>query len=161
MAARGAAGVLLVAWALAGCRTEVVRDAPAAPALAVPAENEPADLGRSHLAQGDFGLAQRQFQDAVEKNPDDGPSWLGLAAAYDRLGRFELADRAYRQAVRIEGHTLEVLNNLGYSHLLRRDRRGAMSYFRRALRLSPGNPVILNNIRLLETGERPSRATPL
>lgn len=129
--------------------------------LGVPSENEPARLGQTHLADGDNGLAQRQLQDAVEKNPDDGASWIGLAAAYDNIGRFDLADRAYKQARRIEGNTLEVLNNLGYSYLLRGNGREAITYFRRALALSPGNEVILNNIRILELGQRPARATPI
>lgn len=155
---------LLVICALGACQTvptEVVQNDTLGPALAGPSENEPGRLGQAHLDQGDYGLAQRQFQDAVEKNPDDGTSWIGLAAAYDNLGRFDLADRAYRQAIRTEGETLEILNNLGYSNLLRGNRRSATTYFKRALKLSPGNSVILNNIRLLELRQRSLRSTPL
>ena len=154
----------LAAVALSACQTtgtDVDETEAGTLDIVVPSENEPAALGRSHLAQGDSGLAQRQFQAAVEKNPNDGASWVGLAAAYDNLGRFDLADRAYKRAIGLEGETLEILNNRGYSYLLRGNGRLSLRYFRRALASSPGNAMILNNIRLLELGQLPARATPL
>jgi Flp pilus assembly protein TadD len=30
-------------------------------------------------------------------------AWIGLAASYDRLGRFDLADQAYAAAAKLEG----------------------------------------------------------
>ncbi len=108
-----------------------------------------AELGRGQFASGNFALAERNFREAVEINPDDFESWVGLAAAYDNLARFELADRAYSQAIRIGGETIELVNNLGYSYLLRGDRVKARAQFERALQLDPTNAVIANNIRLL------------
>jgi len=35
----------------------------------------------------------------VEKAPRDASAWIGLAASYDHVGRFDLADQAYKQAV--------------------------------------------------------------
>jgi Flp pilus assembly protein TadD len=46
---------------------------------------------------------------------------FGLAASYDRLRRFDLADRAYQEAIRIVGRTPEVLNDQGFSYILRGD----------------------------------------
>jgi Flp pilus assembly protein TadD len=123
--------------------------------------NEPFRLGRLHLEAGNYGAAERQFRDAVETNKEDALSWIGLAAAYDNLGRFDLAERAYDQARRLRGDSLEIVNNLGYSYLLRGDGPRALAQFRRALALDPGNSTILNNIRLLQLGQRPARATPL
>ena len=123
--------------------------------------NERNRLGRQDLAAGNSGMAERHFREAVESNRDDAPSWIGLAAAYDNLGRFELADRAYEQAIRIEGETLTIMNNRGYSLLLRGEKRRALAQFERALRLDPANPVIRNNIQLLRSGDRPNRTVPL
>jgi Flp pilus assembly protein TadD len=56
-------------------------------------------LGIQRFYDGNFGLARRNiFQDAVEKSSEDVTAWIGLAASYDRLGRFDLADRAYAAA---------------------------------------------------------------
>jgi tetratricopeptide (TPR) repeat protein len=76
-------------------------------------------LGKKHFRANDFGLAEKHFRRAVESHPRDAEAWLGLAASYDRLRRFDLADRAYGQAVGILGPTVEILNNQGYSYMLR------------------------------------------
>src|SRR4029077_708697 len=57
--------------------------------------DEPARLGVENFNRGNYGLAERYFRDAVEKAPRDLTAWIGLAASYDRLARFDLADRAY------------------------------------------------------------------
>ena len=108
-----------------------------------------AELGRGQLTSGNFALAERNFLEAVESNRDDFESWVGLAVAYDNLGRFDLADRAYSQAIRIGGETIELVNNLGYSYFLRGDRVKALEQYERALQLDPTNAVIANNIKLL------------
>lgn len=158
---------LCAGLALSGCQG-VVRESVDVFPTALPSQestfsvsNDPGRLGRTHLAAGNYAMAQRQFQDAVEKNKEDTDSWVGLAASYDQLGRFDLADRAYRQAIALGGETLEVANNRGYSYLLRGDGPRAQAQFRRALALDPENPVILNNIRLLQLGDRHVRGTPL
>ena len=123
--------------------------------------NEANRLGRADLAAGNYGNAERHFRTAVEKDRNDVPSWIGLAAAYDNLGRFELADRAYGEAVALQGETFEIINNRGYSYLLRGDRKRALLDFKRALAIDPGNPVVRNNLRLLQAGERPNRDVPI
>ena len=125
------------------------------------ASNDPNRLGRTHLAAGNYAMAERHFRDAVEKNKLDADSFIGLAAAYDNLGRFELADRAYEQAGKLRGETLEMINNRGYSYMLRGDGERALRLFKRALAMDPENAVIANNIRLLQYGKRHVRATPL
>jgi len=161
---RFASAVLLLTLALGGCQGVggLVVSAPAsAPDIAPADENVPNRLGREHLAAGDNGLAERQFREAVERNPNDSASWIGLAAAYDNLGRFDLADRAYGQAIRSGGETLEIINNRGYSYLLRGDGRRAKVLFERALALDPSNAVIANNLQLLQLGQRNARGTAL
>jgi Tfp pilus assembly protein PilF len=65
--------------------------------------DQPVRLGIQRFYDGNFGLAQQYFQDAVEKSPSDVTAWIGLAASCDRLGRFDLADRAYAAAAKLEG----------------------------------------------------------
>src|SRR5450759_1410 len=57
--------------------------------------DEPLRLAIQHFNAGHYGVAERYFQDAVERAPRDATAWIGLAASYDRIGRFDLADRAY------------------------------------------------------------------
>ena len=86
--------------------------------------------------------------------PRDGEAWLGLAASYDRLKRYELADRAYREALAIFGPRPEVINNIGYSYLLRGDLRRARVKFAEAQAKDPENPTIANNIALVDEAAR-------
>ena len=114
-----------------------------------PSEN-PAQLAVHYFDEGNFGLAERYFQDSVEKSPQNSAAWIGLAASYDRLGRFDLADRAYAAAWNLKGPTAELLNNQGYSYLLRGDISQAREKLRAAARRDPHNKIIANNLRLLE-----------
>src|SRR5438270_7866750 len=56
--------------------------------------DEPVKLGLEYFKKGSYGIAQRYFREAVEKAPEDAEAWIGLAASYDRLRRFDLADQA-------------------------------------------------------------------
>jgi len=131
--------------------------APAAP-QAPDDPNDDLNLGKRHYRTNNFGLAERYFRRAVEKGPGDtrrdAEAWLGLAASYDRLRRFELADRAYAHAIKILGPTPEILNNQGYSYLLRGDYRHAREKLVAARDLDPGNPYIRNNLGLLAKSAR-------
>jgi Tfp pilus assembly protein PilF len=111
--------------------------------------DQPARLGIQRFYEGNFGLSQQYFQDAVEKSPNDVTAWIGLAASYDRLGRFDLADQAYAAAAKLEGVTVRLLNNEGYSYMLRGDLKAARAKFQSALRLDPNNQTTLKNIKLL------------
>jgi Flp pilus assembly protein TadD len=112
------------------------------------------NLGKKHYREQNYGLAEKHFRRAVEKLPRDGEAWLGLAASYDRLRRFELADRAYKEALAILGPKPEVLNNVGYSYLLRGDLRTARAKFAEAKRRDPDNPTIANNLQLVDEAAR-------
>jgi Flp pilus assembly protein TadD len=128
---------------------------PVAPPDLTPIDNkDDLALGKQYFEAADWGLAEQHFRRAAEKatgpRARDAEAWLGLAASYDQLKRFELADRAYSQAKRAVGPTPELLNNQGYSYFLRRDFKRARSTYARARQKDPGNPYIRNNIALLD-----------
>jgi Flp pilus assembly protein TadD len=116
--------------------------------------DEPLRLAIQHFNAGHYGVAERYFRDAVEKAPRDATAWIGLAACYDRLSRFALADRAYAQAVNLVGETTEVLNNRGYSYMLRGNLKAARKDFLKAYERDPTNPTIVNNLKLLNESAR-------
>lgn len=123
------------------------------------ASDEPLRLGLEYFNRGEFGNAERYFRDAVEKTPKDATAWVGLAATYDRIGRFDLADRAYANAVRLVGYTTEILNNQGYSYMLRGDYKAVRKKFLQAQAREPDNPTIVNNLKLLDGSGRAVRRT--
>jgi tetratricopeptide (TPR) repeat protein len=107
----------------------------APPVLGAPAAGEPGllggnpqddlSLGKKQYLANNFGLAEKHFRRAVELHPNDAEAWLGLAAADDRLRRFDLADRAYKQAIGIVGATVVMLKIQGFSGMLRVEFRRA------------------------------------
>jgi tetratricopeptide (TPR) repeat protein len=120
--------------------------------------NDDLNLGKQYFRQGAWGQAEQRFRRAVEKGPRDAEAWLGLAASYDRLKRFDLADRAYEQLLKIVGPTAEILNNQGFSYILRGNYRRARQILLTAQAKDPLNPYIQNNIRLLEKSARTRKA---
>ena len=122
--------------------------------------DEPLKVGLEHFDRGNYGTAERYFRDAVEKAPRDATAWVALAATYDRIARFDLADRAYSAAIRLTGETTQILNNLGYSYMLRGDLVNARKKFLKAHDREPGNPVIANNLKLLDSSSKFIRRVP-
>ncbi len=113
------------------------------------AGDEDLRLGKEHFRNANYGLAEKHFRQAVEASQDNLEGLVGLAAAYDQLGRFDLADRAYKEALRIAGPTSAILNNRGYSYFLRRDFKRAKQDFELALRKDPENTMARRNMDLL------------
>jgi len=169
--------VLCLAWALGGCETTGpgAPFASAGPPLMTPVapftgadpptnltvqapgdvqyypSDEPLRLGIEHFNRGHYGLAERYFRDATEKAPRDPTAWVGLAASYDRLARFDLADRAYKSAIRLVGETTQILNNEGYSYILRGNLVAARGKLLKAYENDPTNPTVINNLALLNS----------
>jgi hypothetical protein len=108
-------------------------------------------LGKKYFRSNNFGLAEKAFRNAVQKHPRDAEAWVGLAASYDRLRRFDLADRAYGEAVRLIGPTVEILNDRG-------DYARARQKLEQARGRDPRNPYVLANLQLLDQSIRERKA---
>src|SRR5271165_5462414 len=144
-AARAACLILatLAGCALAGCQQRGLTATPTPNALTGqnPSDvkyyrsDEPVRLGIQRFNEGSFGLSQHYFQDAVENTPRDVTAWIGLAASYDRLGRFDLADHAYAAAIKL-------------------DLKKASAMLDAALKLDPSNPTTINNRKLLNSSSQ-------
>lgn len=109
---------------------------------------------------GNYGSAVDAYAKTIEEDPLNADAWLGLAAAYDQINRFDEADKAYNRVQELVGATPTVLNNLGYSYLLRGNVDRSRKTLEAAYRADPGNPYILNNIdvlnkRLVTLGQPP------
>jgi Flp pilus assembly protein TadD len=120
----------------------------------LPAEKS-IELGQRYYQHGQYGLAEQAFRQAVEQDHNHAEAWLGLAACYDRLRRFDRAKQAYDVLVKLVGRTPVVLNNLGYHYFLSGDRARARETLNAALRADPDNVQIRDNLALV-AGERPA-----
>jgi Tfp pilus assembly protein PilF len=122
----------------------------AAPGLLGDAPDDDLQQGKRYFRANNFGLAEKSFRAALGHHPNDAEAWVGLASTYDRLHRFDLADRAYAQAIRLIGPTPEILNNQGFSYMLRGDYARARQKLMEAQKKDPANPYVRANLELLE-----------
>lgn len=116
-------------------------------------------MGKVYFRNESYGNAAQSFQKAVEVTPNDPEAWLGLAASYDRLRRFDLADKAYEKVLKLGADNATILNNAGYSQLLRGNLPSARRFLLRAYELEPNNPYIQNNLKLLGETEKSVKRT--
>ncbi|TIP02111.1 MAG: hypothetical protein E5X90_22045, partial [Mesorhizobium sp.] len=113
--------VLAAVLMITGCTTNSSVDTTKTTAIQATAKDiSAADLteGKAQFREANFGLAEQHFRKAVELKADNAEAWMGLAASYDELGRFDFADRAYTQLLRVAGRKPQIVNNMGYSQLL-------------------------------------------
>ena len=131
---------------------------PLGPWSAAEDPNDDLALGKRQYREANYGLAEKHFRRVVEMEnvpaQRKAEAWVGLAASYDRLKRFDLADRAYNAAIGILGPTPEILNNQGFSYMLRGDYQRARAKLTQAIELDPTNPYIRNNLDQLERSMR-------
>ncbi len=105
---------------------------------------------KENFRHGEYGLAERYFRQAIEERHSNAEAWLGLAASYDHLKRFEEADRAYEVLKKMTGETPFYLNNLGYHYMLKGDFARAERALQTAQALDPDNALIRANLAQLD-----------
>lgn len=140
--------VACFALALGACASTDVQTF-SLPDPTLPQAKRPIQEAQLQFSEGHFGLAVDSYAKTVEADPTNPEGWLGLAASYDQVGRFDEADKAYAKVQELIGATPSVLNNLGYSYLLRGKFDQSRDTLLAAHRADPGNPYILNNIDML------------
>lgn len=127
------------------------------------------DSGKKAFAAGDYAKAASDFATAVRLAEYDVAALNGLAASYDQLGRFDLADRLYEQSLMLRPGDPDSLNNLGYSLLLRGHASEAAFILERALEAAPNDRIVSGNLcrakslmaRPQRGGVKPSQPGPI
>ena len=104
--------------------------------------------GREHFAVGNYGIAVDSFNAAVGLDPQSIRALNGLAASYDKLGRFDLAQRYYANAIALDPNSPVTLNNAGYSELLQGNIEKALRMFEMAAKNDPTSARIEANTQL-------------
>ena len=146
-----AIAAILASMVLGGCTTGRIDTTETTSISPVTADISEADLvaGKNQFRQANYGLAEKHFRKAVELRADNSEAWMGLAASYDQLGRFDFADRAYDQLLKVAGRKPEIVNNMGYSQLLRGNKKKARQLLDEARGAMPNSVVVEANLALL------------
>ncbi|MCB1467645.1 MAG: lipoprotein [Rhizobiaceae bacterium] len=136
---------------LSGCNTTGIDTTKTTSIRANLRDVSAADLasGKAQFRDANYGLAEKHFRKAVELRATNAEAWMGLAASYDELGRFDFADRAYDQLVKLAGRQPKILNNMGYSQFLRGNTSKARELLLEAKQGMTNTTVVDANLALL------------
>ena len=102
---------LLIAGLLAGC---VSADGTKALKREDPTEaaaKTNIQLGLAYLQQGNYPLAKEKLERSLKQNPKDADVHTGLGLLYDRTNEPKLADKHFREALRLAPDRPELSNN--------------------------------------------------
>ncbi len=114
------------------------------------ADMTPYERGKRHIEAGHLGLALQSLRRALAEQPDSVETLNAVAAAYDRLGRFDLAGRYYRRALSVAPRSAQTLNNMGYSLMLQGRLDDASRYLERARALNNAHETIAANLTVVQ-----------
>lgn len=151
--ARRAARLLVVVAALgaAGCAGTGLEVSPKASFDPVHAPDTAAgayEVGKRQLATGHIGNALVSFRQALRREPESVSALNGMAIAYDRLGRFDLARHYFERALALEPDSTMTLNNIGRSLLDQGKPDLALRYLERGHALAAEDELIRGNLEL-------------
>jgi type IV pilus assembly protein PilF len=68
-------------------------------------------LGVAYLKQGNYPLAREKLERSLKQNPKYPDVHTSLALLYDRVGEAKLADKHYREALRLAPDNQDISNN--------------------------------------------------
>ena len=68
-------------------------------------------LGVAYLKQGNYPVAKEKLERSLKQNPKDPDVHTALATLYDRVGEPKLADKHYKEALRLAPANPEASNN--------------------------------------------------
>ena len=149
----GALALLGAAMVVSGCQSSAIdstKTTSIAPVATADISASDLQAGKSQFRDANYGLAEKHFRKAVELRADNAEAWMGLAASYDQLGRFDFADRAYEQLLKVAGRKPRIVNNMGYSQLLRGNEKKARALLLEARRGMTDTTVVDANLALLD-----------
>jgi len=72
------------------------------------------DLGVAYEEKGDFTLAAKEYEKAIQKNREWVIPYLNLGHLYYRQDKLDQAERALRDGLRVKGDHPDLLNNLAW-----------------------------------------------
>ena len=105
--------------------------------------------GKQLFTEGKYGLALEAFRQANAQNPNSVNVLNGIAACYDQLQRYDLANSYYFKALKVQPNSVKTLNNLAYSYMLQNRYADAQKILQLALSYKPDNARSTHNLGIV------------
>jgi tetratricopeptide (TPR) repeat protein len=104
------------------------------------------DQAAAHHREGQFALAETQYREAIDAEPDHWSAGFGLAQLLIRINRFDEAIRWLTWLLHDTHDHAAVLRQLGLAHACKNELNVALDHFQKVLSLEPDNPATLHVI---------------
>ena len=104
----------------------------------------------SHERRGDILMARKMFREAIElyreAPANSAVTWNKIGIAYHQLMDLNAAKKNYEQALKLNRHYPEAINNLGTIFYAQKNYRRAIGRYKQALKISPQSASIHSNL---------------
>ncbi|MCH9012883.1 MAG: SDR family NAD(P)-dependent oxidoreductase [Proteobacteria bacterium] len=104
------------------------------------------NLGLLHYAEDRFKASIVAFADAANWDPNDPEARLGLAQAYERVGKFEAAMKQAKVAYQLNGKSIAALRSIARAATALKKNKEAEAAFGQALKLDPKSLAVRNDL---------------
>ena len=141
----GALTSVLVAAACGGAMN-FSQDAQFSPDMGITDGGDPLTQGKRHFANRNFGLAIQAFEEARQIAPQSINVLNALAVSYEEIGRSDIADSYFLEALDVDPSSAQTYNNWAMVQLGRGNSTKAAELLAEAARLSPGDPMVAENM---------------
>lgn len=131
--------------------------------LAETGPGEAVRLAETQFRQGNVALALQQYRKAMREAPGDIDAFIGIAACYDRMGRFELSRRYYEEALAIDPNDRRARHNFALSLRLQGRGEEAARFVAEAAPSPAAPPTSVASLRspAVEAPARASNSSPM
>jgi Flp pilus assembly protein TadD len=102
-------------------------------------------IGAIHEQRGNRALAEKAFELALERQPDNAAACERLGLLYIQSGRDAEAPALFQRALKLDSKRWRSYNGLGVLADRRNDFEAAIGYYDRALEIDPAAATVLNN----------------
>jgi len=107
--------------------------------------------GDAAYAKKEYTAAQKNYAEAVTKNPGSGNAVYNLGCTQFQQGKYPEAEKSFEQAVagdQLPDSKADGLYNLGNARLKQRKYREAIEAYENSLRLRPGDAAAKTNLQI-------------
>lgn len=104
------------------------------------------DRGKRYLAIHDYGLAIDCFTAELQRDPASVRALNGLAIAFEKLGRSDIAERYFDRALALDANSAVTLNNLAYLRMAHGDTVAAAKLVARAHSVAAAAPPYVTTV---------------
>jgi tetratricopeptide (TPR) repeat protein len=135
---------------LSGCSLDVFgwrSSAAEQDAATLVAQSANLEMARSAFNNRNYGIAISHLERELAVRPESVSALNGLGAAYDQIGRFDVAQRYYFRALALAADPSATLANLGYSAQLQGKPGEALRILELALYFDPRNETARANMQ--------------